>query len=115
MNSLVVLLIVAGIFFFFATTIGLLRFPDFYSRMHAAGKGDTLSSLLMLLGLALYEFHELNLATVLVALKILLITVFIFMASPTATHAIIDAGFESGVKPWQKENKGDEHQDDLAN
>ena len=74
MNSLVVLLIVAGIFFFFATTIGLLRFPDFYSRMHAAGKGDTLSSLLMLLGLALYEFHELNLATVLVALKILLIT-----------------------------------------
>jgi multicomponent Na+:H+ antiporter subunit G len=115
MNSLVVLLVVAGIVFFFATTVGLLRFPDFYSRMHAAGKGDTLSSLLMLLGLALYEFHELNLATVLVALKILLITVFIFMASPTATHAIIDAGFESGVKPWQKENTGDEHQDDLAN
>ncbi len=85
--------------------MGLLRFPDFYSRMHAAGKGDTLSSLLMLFGLTLYEFHELNLATVLVGFKILLIMVFIFMASPTATHAITDAGYESGVKPWQKEKR----------
>jgi multicomponent Na+:H+ antiporter subunit G len=109
MNILIILLLVAGVFLFFATTIGLLRFPDFYSRMHAAGKGDTLSSLLMLLGLALYEFHELNLATVLVGGKILLITVFIFMASPTATHAITDAGFESGARPWQKEQTGEEN------
>ena len=109
MNILIILLLVAGVFLFFATTIGLLRFPDFYSRMHAAGKGDTLSSLLMLLGLVLYEFHELNLATVLVGGKILLITVFIFMASPTATHAITDAGFESGARPWQKEPTGEEN------
>jgi len=107
MNILIIILLVAGVFLFLATTIGLLRFPDFYSRMHAAGKGDTLSSLLMLLGLALYEFHELNLATVLVGGKILLITVFIFMASPTATHAITDAGFESGARPWQKEKTGE--------
>ena len=109
MSILIILLLVAGVFLFFATTIGLLRFPDFYSRMHAAGKGDTLSSLLMLLGLALYEFHELNLATLLVGGKILLITVFIFMASPTATHAITDAGFESGARPWQKEQTGEEN------
>ncbi|MBW2485365.1 MAG: monovalent cation/H(+) antiporter subunit G [Deltaproteobacteria bacterium] len=105
MNILIIVLLITGLFLFFATTVGLLRFPDFYSRMHAAGKGDTLSSLLMLFGLTLYEFHELNLATVLVGLKILLIMVFIFMASPTATHAITDAGYESGVKPWQKEKK----------
>ena len=105
MNILIIVLLIIGLFLFFATTVGLLRFPDFYSRMHAAGKGDTLSSLLMLFGLTLYEFHELNLATVLVGLKILLIMVFIFMASPTATHAITDAGYESGVKPWQKEKK----------
>ena len=102
MNIVVILLIVAGLVFFFATTVGLLRFPDFYSRMHAAGKGDTLSSLLMLGGLVLYEFHDFNLATILVGAKILLIVVFIFMASPTATHAITDAGFESGVEQWQK-------------
>jgi multicomponent Na+:H+ antiporter subunit G len=102
MDIVVIVLTATGLLFFFATTIGLLRLPDFYSRMHAAGKGDTLSSLLMLLALVLYEFHEINLANLLVALKILLIFVFIFMASPTATHAIIDAGFESGVQPWTK-------------
>ena len=103
MDILVIVLTLTGLLFFFATTVGLLRFPDFYSRMHAAGKGDTLSSLLMLLDLVLYNFHEFNLANLLVAVKILLIVVFISMASPTATHAITDAGYESGVKPWQKE------------
>ncbi len=102
MDIVVIMLTVTGLLFFFATTVGILRFPDFYSRMHAAGKGDTLSSLLMLLALALYNFHEFNLANLLVAVKILLIVVFIFMASPTATHAITDAGFESGLKPWTK-------------
>lgn len=105
---LTVLLIVTGFFFFFATTIGILRFPDFYTRMHAAGKGDILSALLMLTGLALYNLHHFSVGALLVSLKILLISVFIFLASPTATHAIIDAGFESGVKPWTKEEqKGD--------
>ncbi len=102
MDIVVIVLTVTGLLFFFATTVGILRFPDFYSRMHAAGKGDTLSSLLILLALALYNFHEVNLANLLVAVKILLIVVFIFMASPTATHAITDAGFESGLKPWTK-------------
>lgn len=102
-DIIVIMLTLLGLLFFFATTVGLLRFPDFYSRMHAAGKGDTLSSLLILLALVLFNFHEISLASLLLALKILLIAVFIFMASPTATHAITDAGFESGVKPWTKE------------
>jgi multicomponent Na+:H+ antiporter subunit G len=102
MDIVVIVLTVTGMLFFFATTVGILRFPDFYSRMHAAGKGDTLSSLMILLALVLYNLHEMNLANLLVAMKILLIVVFIFMASPTATHAIIDAGFESGVKHWAK-------------
>ena len=102
MTIAVIVLMLTGIIFFYATTVGILRFPDFYSRMHAAGKGDTLSSLLMLLPLALYNFHEFDLTNLLVAMKILLIVVFIFMASPTATHAITDAGFESGLKPWTK-------------
>ena len=102
MTIVVIVLILTGLLFFFATTVGILRFPDFYARMHAAGKGDTLSSLLMLLPLALYNFHEMDMANLLVALKILLVGVFIFMASPTATHAIIDAGYEAGIKPWTK-------------
>jgi multicomponent Na+:H+ antiporter subunit G len=102
MDIIVIIFTLTGLIFFFATTVGLLRFPDFYSRMHAAGKGDTLSSLIMLLALVFYNFHELNLANILVAFKVLLIAIFIFMASPTATHAIIDAGYESDIEPWTK-------------
>jgi len=108
MDTIVIILTLAGLFFFLATTIGLLRFPDFYTRMHAAGKGDTLSSLLMILALVLYDFHEFNVANLLVAVKIILIVVFIFMASPTATHAIIDAGYESGLKPWTRKRESEE-------
>ncbi|MEN8136547.1 MAG: monovalent cation/H(+) antiporter subunit G [Thermodesulfobacteriota bacterium] len=112
-NTLTIALMIAGLFFFLATTVGVLRFPDFYTRMHAAGKGDTLSSLLILVGLALYNLHLLSAGNILVTIKILFILMFIFLASPTATHAIIDAGYESGIKPWANENNR-EGQDDLA-
>ena len=58
MNILVIVLLSIGFFFFIATTVGILRFPDFYSRMHAAGKGDIFSSLFMVFGLALYNLHH---------------------------------------------------------
>jgi monovalent cation/proton antiporter MnhG/PhaG subunit len=54
----VILFILGGVFFFATATIGLLRFPDFYCRMHATGKGDTLGALLALIGLALYNLHH---------------------------------------------------------
>jgi len=92
-----------GFLFFIGVTVGLLRFPDFYTRMHAAGKGDTLSTILMLGGLALYNLHHVSVDTVLTSIKIILICVFVFIASPTATHAMMDAGYEAGVKPWSKE------------
>ncbi len=68
--------------------------------MHAAGKGDTLSTMLILLGFALYLFKDgVDLANVLVALKIMGICAFIMLTSPTSTHALMQAGFESGVNP----------------
>lgn len=102
LNGVVIVFVVLGLFFFFGTSVGLIRFPDFYSRMHAAGKGDTLSSVLLLAGLALYHLHHLTVDSVLVAFKILFIIVFVFVASPTATHAIMDAGYEAKVKYWTK-------------
>lgn len=113
-NILTVVLLLAGLFFFFTTTVGMLRFPDFYSRMHAAGKGDTASSLFMLTALAVYHLHHVSVDTMLVCFKIIVISVFIFLASPTATHAIIDAGFESGLKPWPDANQEECKEDDLA-
>ena len=98
LNIIVVILMLIGLFFFFGTAVGLIKFPDFYSRMHAAGKGDTLSTALILTGLALYHLHDFNLDTLIVSLKIMSIVLFIFIASPTATHAIMDAGYESGIQ-----------------
>ncbi len=103
MSVLAIILIVIGVFFFTTATIGLLRFPDFYTRMHAAGKGDTLGALLVLAGLALYNLdHGFSVAAILVSIKILFIAVFIFIANPTATHAITKAGLDCSVKPWEK-------------
>ena len=101
-DIIVIILMGLGLFFFLGTGVGLLRFPDFYSRMHAAGKGDTLSSVLILASFALYNLHHLTTGAVLVSLKIMFIGVFIFIASPTATHAIMDAGYESEVRHWTK-------------
>ena len=86
-------LVSAGVLFLFAGAVGLLRFPDFYTRMHAAGKCDTLGSLLILTGLACHEgFH-------LTSVKLLIVAVFVFLTSPTATHAMARAAKRNEI-PW---------------
>ena len=97
-----------GLFFFFGTAVGLLRFPDFYTRMHAAGKGDTLSSLLMLLSMIVYvcsDIHHLDVATFIVAVKIFMIILFVYIGSPTATHALTVAAHKMGVEYWRRPEK----------
>ncbi len=102
MDIIVVLFLLAGLFFFTGGAVGILRFPDFYSRLHPAGKLDTLGSLLAMIALALFNLHHFSLGALLTSLKILLILVFVFLASPTATHAIVDAGVRAGLAPWTK-------------
>jgi multicomponent Na+:H+ antiporter subunit G len=111
LDLIVIVLLSAGILFFFGTINGLLRFPDFYTRMHAAGKGDTLSTVLMLLGLALYAFHDPSVQDFLTGYKIIFIAVLIAIASPTATHALMDAGYASGIEPWGGETDAEEEVD----
>ena len=103
MNYLVGSILIFGLLFFTGGTIGILRFPDFYSRLHPAGKLDTMGLLLSLLAMALYVMTEFSLGNLLTGLKIILIVVIIFITSPTATHAIVDAGVRAGLKPWTKE------------
>jgi multicomponent Na+:H+ antiporter subunit G len=100
-----VVLIAGGLLFFFGAVIGILRFPDFYTRMHAAGKGDTLSSFLILLGFAVYELRDFSWPSVLVALKIVGIGFFIMLTSPTSTHVLMEAGFDDRIQPWRKGEK----------
>jgi multicomponent Na+:H+ antiporter subunit G len=102
MDIIVCVLLFGGLFFFTGGAVGLLRFPDFYSRLHPAGKLDTLGLLLAMIALALFNLHHFSLGTLLTSLKIILIVVFVFLASPTATHAIVDAGVRADLAPWTK-------------
>jgi len=105
MDIIVCLLLFAGLFFFTGGAVGILRFPDFYSRLHPAGKLDTLGTFLAMIALALFNLHHFSLGNSLTSLKIMLILVFVFLASPTATHAIVDAGVRAGLAPWTKGEK----------
>ena len=105
----VIILLCIGLLFFLAGAIGILRFPDFYSRLHPAGKLDTMGLLMTMSAMALYTLHPLTLNAVLTSLKIMLIVVFVFITSPTATHAIVDAGVRAGLGPCYKGTKGAEN------
>lgn len=83
----------AGLFFVLAGTVGVLRLPDFYTRLHAAGMTDTLGAELILFALI---FQADNLQMV---LKLLLVAFFLFVTSPTATHAVAHAAYRAGLKP----------------
>lgn len=101
-----VVMIMGGAFFLLVASIGIVRFPDFYTRIHAMGKGDTLGIILILLGLCLYEGLTLNSAKLMIAL------VFVALTNPVATHALARAALRYGLKPMLRldlENKPDSH------
>lgn len=101
-SVLAMILLSLGLFFFLAGTVGILRLPDFYSRLHAAGKCDSLAAVLMIIGIALYNLQPFTFGALLVSAKLLLIAIFVFITSPTATHAITEAALVLGVKPWTR-------------
>jgi multicomponent Na+:H+ antiporter subunit G len=102
MNIIVIFLLICGLIFFTGGAVGILRFPDFYSRLHPAGKLDTMGSFLMLIALAFFNLHHFSLGALLTSLKIILIVAFLSLASPTAIHGIVDAGVRAGLAPWTK-------------
>ena len=87
------ILIGAGSLFVMVGGIGVLRLPDIYTRMHAAGVTDTMGAGLMMVGLMVEA------GPTLVAVKLGLILIFGLFTSPTATHALAYAAYSSGVKP----------------
>ncbi len=93
-----------GLLFFLGTAVGMLRFPDFYTRMHAAGKGDTLSTMLMLIGFALFTMDDFSLSSWLLFVKIMGVVLFIFISTPTSSHALMRAAFEDDEMPMTEED-----------
>ena len=92
----------AGGFFCVVGAVGLVRLPDFYTRMHAASVTDTLGAGLVLLGLMLQA------GLTLVTAKLAMIGLLLFFTSPTASHALARAAFVRGVKPRLDEGGADE-------
>ena len=92
-----------GLFFMLVGTVGVLRMPDVYTRMHAAGMTDTMGAGFLLLGMAFHTvagmMHgETHWWTVLV--RLVLIYLFLLFTSPIASHALARAGIAGGVEPW---------------
>jgi multicomponent Na+:H+ antiporter subunit G len=85
-----------GAFFFFAGTVGLLRFPDVYTRLHALTKADNMGLGLVTLGLALHA------ETWIAVLKLLLIWVLVMLSSAAACHLVARAALHADVHPWEK-------------
>jgi multicomponent Na+:H+ antiporter subunit G len=83
--------LLGGLFFLFVGTLGLLRLPDVYCRLHATTKCDTLGAGLILLSLALQGGAA-------VAVKLGIIIVFILITNPTAAHVIARAAYLTGPR-----------------
>ncbi len=95
-EALSVLFLISGSLFFIAGTIGLLRFPDSFTRLHAVTKADNLGLGLLVIGLVLQA------ASWQTALKLLLVWVLVLIASATACHLIAREALRRGIQPWRK-------------
>ena len=94
--------IVGGLFFMVVGAIGVLRMPDVYTRLHAAGMTDTMGAGLILIGLTLQA------GPTLVAVRLMMVWVFLLFTSPISTHALARAALSGGVVPFRVDVTGDE-------
>ena len=99
-------LLAAGSFFIIVGAIGLVRLPDMFTRMHGAGVTDTLGAGLFIAGLMVQG--GLTITTV----KLLMIIIFLFFASPTSSYALANAALSQGLKP--KTGKLEEDKEDAS-
>ena len=96
-------LLAGGSFFILVGSLGLVRMPDMYTRMHAASLIDTLGAGLFIAGLMIQG------GMTLITVKLLLMLVFVFFASPTASYALANAAWSQGVKPVTVDGAPDGH------
>jgi multicomponent Na+:H+ antiporter subunit G len=89
-------LLLAGAAFFFAGTLGLLRFPDVFARLHALTKADNIGLGLIVAGLALES------GSAAVSAKLLLIWVLVLLASASVAHLVARAALRRGLQPWRR-------------
>ena len=85
-----------GLIFITASAIGVLRLPDFYTRLHASGMGETLGLILSFIGLAIIEGFTLT------SVKLIMVAFLVFLCNPIGTHMLVRAAHREGVQDWTK-------------
>ncbi len=84
-------LLISGAFFGLSGAIGLFKFPDFFTRVHAASVTDSIAAILILSGLLLQTSFDINTA------KLLFILLFLMLTSPAASHALAKSARHGGL------------------
>jgi multicomponent Na+:H+ antiporter subunit G len=95
-DVLTTILLLAGAFFFFAGTLGLLRFPDVYTRLHALTKADNVGLGLIVLGLAIQSESLAG------AGKLLLIWMLVMLAGASSANLIARGALRRGIRLWKQ-------------
>lgn len=95
----------AGMFFSLTGAVGLFRFPDFFTRIHAASVTDSLATMLIIFGLMLQTVNWI------VAVKLVFILMFLLLTSPTASHALAKSARHGGLLTLaESENKNNKEE-----
>lgn len=106
-DIIVGILLIIGAFFALVASIGLIRLPDVYSRMHAASKAGTVGSGLMMIALAISS------ADAATAIRSMAGLLFFILTAPIAAHLLAQAAYKVGYKMWsgsvvdEMESEGD--------
>jgi multicomponent Na+:H+ antiporter subunit G len=95
-DTLAIIFLAGGAFFMITGAVGLLKFPDFYTRLHATGKCDTLGQIFIVVGCMIYSGFSF------IGIKLFFVAAYYLLAGPAATHAIMKAAYFTGLKPWKK-------------
>ena len=93
---LTLLLLLAGAGFFLAGTVGLLRFPDVYTRLHGLTKADNVGLGLVVAGLVLQAESWPAIG------KLLLIWLLVLLASASVAHLVARTALRKGIRPWKR-------------
>lgn len=99
-EAVAALFMLCGLVFFIGSAIGMLRLPDFYSRIHASGNSETLGCALSFIGLMIYEGPTLT------AAKMAFAFLIVFLANPIGSHILSKAAYKSGHPVWTLNSKG---------
>jgi multicomponent Na+:H+ antiporter subunit G len=99
MTMVSIVLMVIGLFFLIVAAIGMVRFPDVFTRSHSVALTDSLGAFFLLTGLALNQGFTVNLIRILVVLALL------YVLNPVISHATVRAALRSGVKPWGEDRR----------